>query len=860
MKRLSIIIALLLAVLVSACQKSIDSVATAEPEQAEETVCFTLNATVGDPDTKLAFDEDGINTTWQPGDKLYLVDLAGQNNTVTLETAITEPSKSASFSAKTSVLSGNYVVLYGTETRSIRHPSIRMANLATLNNRMKLYGKLTVADGQTSASLKLYPVYAKLTLKLKNAPTGLKDMNCGVMELNGDLPTAQSGTIGADGWVNATETSLKGWTFGWIATEGASTFIAPVDLTGKKLYFYVYGDDANGNHVTYEFIKDGKNLKAGTNYNLIFDFSKPSNQTTLTRSYNSSNYSYSYELSTPAHLRAAAYWNASNNYSLLNDVDLQGEAVFPMYSYYLEGNNHTVNNLSIDWAKRDTVGLLSYGYAKNLHINNATIKGKKYVGCFAGYSNTSNYQNCSLNGTVSVVGTGDYVGGGVGYSKGTLLNCSINDGISVSGANYTGGLSGYGSADNCSVLGSIAVNGNGHVGGITGSGSVSKCAVDNSAHITGSGQCVGGCTGGGTASNCTLGKNSIITGSGYTGGISGQYSVSSSSIGEKCTIISSGDFTGGIAGSGDVNDGSVGNNCSVSGANYTGGITGSGSVIECSLNDNCTISGKEDTGGLSGYCSDVSTCTIGKNLAVNGTDMVGGLCGLFKNSSGTISNIIIKDGAAISGSNKVGGLIGHCYGSYYSSSNSSYTALLKCGFEGSVEAKQDYAGGLVGYLERGTIEKCYAVATVSSSKFAGGLLGTLYSSSYSSCYNSYSIGNVTATNVTYSGGIAGGGSRIKNCYSYGTVSSNIGISPDMVSSYTSYNLTSCPSMGPSTNSNYCNCGPNKTFLSLLSVINGDEAYSTQVWANIDAGCPLLQWQADAFGGNISAPGYGSEDW
>ena len=51
-----------------------------------------------------------------------------------------------------------------------------------------------------------------------------------------------------------------------------------------------------------------------------------------------------------------------------------------------------------------------------------------------------------------------------------------------------------------------------------------------------------------------------------------------------------------------------------------------------------------------------------------------------------------------------------------------------------------------------------------------------------------------------------------------------------------------------------------SFLSKLSVINGDEAYSTQVWKNIDAQCPLLQWQADLLNGNIEIPGFGEEDW
>ena len=230
---------LLLTVFVSAlalgCGK--DKITIASPESAAEAdyVPFTLTATQGDPDTRLTIDSDGLNTTWQPGDKLYLVDLAGKNNTVTLETSIIEPSKSASFVSKTSVLSGDYVVLYGTSVREIGHPSHRMTDLSTLSSRMMLYGTLSVADGQTSAALRLYPVFAKLSFKFKNFPTGLKNVTCGMMELNGDIPTQQNGTIGTSGWVKTTETSISRWTFSWNNGSDAALLIAPVDLTGKKL-------------------------------------------------------------------------------------------------------------------------------------------------------------------------------------------------------------------------------------------------------------------------------------------------------------------------------------------------------------------------------------------------------------------------------------------------------------------------------------------------------------------------------------------------------------------------------------------------------------------------------------------------
>ena len=118
-------------------------------------VPFTLTASYGDPSTKLAFDEDGLGTTWQPGDKLYLVDVAGKNKIVTLNSSIKEPSKKASFKSESSVLSGDYVVLYGATSTSL-YTSLEMTNdIKELKNRLVLYGALKVTDGQTSANISL---------------------------------------------------------------------------------------------------------------------------------------------------------------------------------------------------------------------------------------------------------------------------------------------------------------------------------------------------------------------------------------------------------------------------------------------------------------------------------------------------------------------------------------------------------------------------------------------------------------------------------------------------------------------------------------------------------------------------------
>ena len=196
---------------------------------------------------------------------------------------------------------------------------------------------------------------------------------------------------------------------------------------------------------------------------------------------------------------------------------------------------------------------------------------------------------------------------------------------------------------------------------------------------------------------------------------------------------------------------------------------------------------------------------------------------------GYVSNIVVKNGS-VKGRSYVGGIVGN-------------GGATECGFEGNIEASGDYVGGIVGSLSQ-NVNKCYHVGNVIGNNYVGGVTGFSLGTS-----SSYNIGNVTgiASEFIIVGGVNGYGGA-QYCYSYGNISSGYGITGSG-SAY--YSLTSAPRLnGADGNSAYTNFGPSKTFVSLLSVINGEEAYSTQTWANIDAGCPLLRWQADTFGAFI----------
>jgi len=653
------------------CTKEVEE----EVNTAEEEVKFTLTASYGPEDSKVAFNEDGLTMTWQPGDCLYLIDVAGVNSTVTMTTAITEPSKTASFTSKTSVLSGEYVVLYGQNTLYV-DKSVAMTSIANLNDQIRLYGALTVEDGQTSAEITLSQLFAMLTFKFKNLPGGLTDMMLGVAASETGTPTFGYGRISQAG-LSTQSSYVHRVKFSWNNGAEGKSFIAPIDFTGKTLYFFIYGTDADGKHVTYEFVKSGKNLCAGMNYNMTFDFNQATSVCTLGKSTVNSG---AYVLTTPEHFRAASYWDNSNcSYSVEADVDFLGKVYFPIMAYALYGNNHTLSNISVDMEPLDYVGVLSQGWARNITVKNSAFKGRDNVGSVAGY--------CSSG----------------------ISDCN-GDNITIQGKTSVGGLLGY-----CY--------------------SISSCSVTGISSITGIGR--------------------------YVGGISG---------------------------------------C----ADY--------SVSSCILKGEISISGSDYyTGGIAGCCYKISNCLAKGDITIKGYTYTGGIVGNISNGN---------------------------------------SSAYECGVEGTVTGAQ-YTGGLTG---AGRVESSYMFGDVTGTEFVGGLSGI------SNCTNAYHIGNTTGTENV--GGVSGApnSSSISNCYSYGTTSSGCGISRVLHSSYYRINLTSSPYLDSAVSNDNCNCGPEKTFLSKLSVINGDEAFSTQVWKNIDAQCPLLQWQADLLNGNIEIPGFGEEDW
>lgn len=169
-------------------------------------------------------------------------------------------------------------------------------------------------------------------------------------------------------------------------------------------------------------------------------------------------------------------------------------------SYYFQGtfdgDGHTVSGIYINDPNSNSLGLFGRVFGntiKNVGVINSYIKGGKRVGGIAGFCNgDSNVQNCYNTGSVS--GSGEYVGGVVGYGNG--VQYCYNTG-SISGSGRVGGIvgEGFGTVKYCYNTGSVSGSST-RVGGVVGNNNFNRVIEYsyNSGSVSGS-SVVGGVVG-----------------------------------------------------------------------------------------------------------------------------------------------------------------------------------------------------------------------------------------------------------------------------------------------------------------------------------------------------------------------------
>ena len=191
------------------------------------------------------------------------------------------------------------------------------------------------------------------------------------------------------------------------------------------------------------------------------------------------------------------------NITLDKNIDLTGKDWTPIgtsfdnsYKGTFDGGGHTITGLAVT-TNDQFVGLFGYlnraGMVKNVVMEGILITSNHMFGCTGGVVGYSwgTIENCSVSGSVS--GT-DCVGGVVGSQKaGSIIGCSTS--ATVKGTHYVGGVAGekWGSMTACYATGNVTLeiasqknNFGGGVVGLNGGSRVLACYATGNVTSTGS--------------------------------------------------------------------------------------------------------------------------------------------------------------------------------------------------------------------------------------------------------------------------------------------------------------------------------------------------------------------------------------
>ena len=191
------------------------------------------------------------------------------------------------------------------------------------------------------------------------------------------------------------------------------------------------------------------------------------------------------------------------NITLDKNIDLTGKGWTPIgtsfdnsYKGTFDGGGHTITGLAVT-TNDQFVGLFGYlnraGTVKNVVMEGIQITSNHMFGCTGGVVGYSwgTIENCSVSGSVS--GT-DCVGGVVGSQKaGSIIGCSTS--ATVKGKHYVGGVAGekWGSMTACYATGNVTLeiasqknNFGGGVVGLNGGSRVLACYATGNVTSTGS--------------------------------------------------------------------------------------------------------------------------------------------------------------------------------------------------------------------------------------------------------------------------------------------------------------------------------------------------------------------------------------
>lgn len=431
--------------------------------------------------------------------------------------------------------------------------------------------------------------------------------------------------------------------------------------------------------------------------------------------------------------------------------------------------NRKIYGLYISDETMDFAGL--FGYTENLKISNLDVSvgyvaAKEHVGAVLGYGHDALISN--VKAEIEVSGT-NYVGGLVGYLRGDIFSSSVKG--NVVAQDTVGGVVGYskGRIDAVNHIGDI--KGTSYVGGVVGYAENIKDSYHKGGDVIGTADYVGGLAGYCLSTSQSYAEGIVNGNLNYVGGVVGKGNSVDSTyhVGDVKGCA----YVGGVVGYVENVKDSYHRDGEVTGAgNYVGGVAGFSSSIYDSFAEGSVKSDSNYVGGVVGYSRDVLNATYHINGEVNGYAYVGGVAGYANQLASSHS-----EGYVIGKNNYVGGVSGYVVGtvdSVYHKGDSVMGMAYVGGLaglalapvtnsysEGNVIGSGNYVGGLLGQTSD-SVANVHSLGNVESrGNYVGGLIGLSYffynnwrkNISVHSVEKSYAVGNVSGWNNV--GGLVG---------------------------------------------------------------------------------------------------------
>ncbi len=383
-------------------------------------------------------------------------------------------------------------------------------------------------------------------------------------------------------------------------------------------------------------------------------------------------------------------------------------------------------------------GSSGYGYV-NGSTSYADVTGIDYVGGIVGYDSSGSINNCTSFKNVSGSGTTD-VGGLIGTLDGGTVNACFSY-ANATGVGNTGGLVGYSQG---TVIGSEShglVNGTGdNVGGLIGwlvAGSVESSEFNGAVigYKNNTGGLIGLCDAPVTNST-SYGDvyNMAGTSENYfnTGGLIGLLSSSTVSFCESYGNVSGGKFNvGGLIAY--INPGAMVTNSSAYGTvigagNYIGGLVGrnEGTIVWCSAYGDTGVTDLHSwVGGLAGENLGLGVI---QNSSAHGDVIGSGTLGGFVGRNTGLIERSYSDGTVTASGYNVGGFVGH--NGHMAADGDIIDSYSHSDVTGNYRV-----GGFVGnHTGASTLTNAYSTGLVTGNTETGGFAGVNWASTITDCH------------------------------------------------------------------------------------------------------------------------------